>query len=814
MTLHLAYVRRRLSATAHVLSVIVFSLLLSGRLSAQETGLLAGRLSSNDGGGIGGVTVEISELTITTITDDEGRFRFPPLKAGSYTVVFRAGDRTISEPGVAITGGSTTTLDKHVDWDRSFAETIVVNGVSRRQERIVDAPAAATKISGADVEREAAHGVVPRALAFTPGVELTQSSLNDFNVNTRGFNTVFNRRILTLVDGRDPSIPGLQGAQEWGATTASLDDVESVELVRGPGAALYGAGAFNGVLLVTTKAPRDSLGGRARITFGELGTQRYEGRHAAALGHDWYFKVSGGYQRSGDFTRSRVSSVEYAPGVLPLEAIAPPLDHYESWFGTVRFDKYFGGARALTVETGTAQFEGTTNVSDLGRVQQTDVARPWVRVNMNAPRWNVLASTSWRSAPEEAVLSSGTNIFLDSYNSSIEVQGNTTVAHGRGRVVGGAFVGVESADSSNRIGQQTIYPAVEDETRTAVYGQLDFDLTPALKSVTSLRWDESTLHDPQWSPRLALVYTIRPGHTARFSYNHAFKSPTLSERFVHVPVAPPVDLSAIEGALAPVLNGVPLGFARVPILGVGNESLVVETVTSAEVGYNAVIGSRAFVTASYYYNRLSNFTTSLLPQQGTSFGRLNPNIGPYQPPSQLAPAAAATVIATLQTAIPSLYPIMSNDADGSPIFVAISNRNYGRVNTQGVELGLYYAFRPGWMWTVSYDRFSFDVVEDAPESPLVPNAPPNQFATTLTYAKTKNDASIRFRWVDDFLWAAGIFNGPVDAYGVLDLSASRKLTDEWTLGVDVANALDNDHYEVFGGDLLGRRTLVSLTYRW
>ncbi len=747
------------------------------------------------------------------IADANGRFVFPAVRAGTYTIVFTLGANSVTEAGVDVKAGTTTTIDKKVDWELSFAETLTVNGVSRRPERIVDAPAAATTLDHSEIERQASQGQIPRMLAFTPGVELTQAGLNDFNFNARGFNSAFNRRVLTLVDGRDPSIPGLLGAQEWGAMLAP-DDLERIELVRGPGAALYGAGAFNGVLLITSKAPKDSLGGRLRVTAGELGTQRYEVRHAADLGHGWFYKALGGYQRSRDFTRSRVGTVEYAPGVLPQEAVAPPLDRYQSSFGSVRFDKYLANDRLLTLETGVSTFEGTTNVSDLGRVQQTGVSRPWFRVDVNAPHWNVLASTSKRSADNQVVLSSGGLMFLDSYNTAIEVQGNTRFAGGRGRAVGGSSFGVQSADSRNPQGQPTIFSDVEGERREAVYGQVDFDLTTALKGVFSLRWDDSSRYDPQWSPRAALVYAARPGHTLRLTYNHAFKSPTLSELFVHVPVAPPVDLSALEKALAPALGGVTLGFNNIPVLGIGNQDLTVEEITSVELGYNAVVGSRLFLSASVYKNRLRNFTTTLLPQLGTSFGRLNPRFGPYRPPPTLSPGAANLVTAALQAAIPTLFPIMSNDADGSPIFVAISNRNYGVVDTKGLELGLYYAMAHGWMWTAGYDAFDFSVRADVPDSPLIPNAPANQFSTGLSYAGTDLDGAIRYRWVGDFLWATGIFIGPVKAYGVVDADVNRKLTNTWSVGLDVANALNNGHYEVFGGDVLGRRALASLTYTW
>jgi outer membrane receptor protein involved in Fe transport len=220
------------------------------------------------------------------------------------------------------------------------------------------------------------------------------------------------------------------------------------------------------------------------------------------------------------------------------------------------------------------------------------------------------------------------------------------------------------------------------------------------------------------------------------------------------------------------------------------------------------------MTASYYRNNLKNFTTTLLPQLGTSFGRLNPNFGPYAPPAQLSPVASSAVTAALQAAIPMLYPIMSNDADGSPIFVAISNRNYGKVDTQGVELGLYFAVAPGWMWTLNYNHFAFDVKEDVPDSPLVPNAPANQFSTGVSYSGAPVDVAMRFRWVDDFPWATGIFSGHVESYGIVDLNLGRQLNERWGVGLDVANLLNNKHYEVFGGDLLRRRALVNLTYSW
>ena len=247
------------------------------------------------------------------------------LAPGTYTVLSTLGPHSLRQPGVVITDRTTTTLRTVVDWPLSIFESVVVNGTTRLPARLVEAPAAVTVLGSDELATQAPHGQLPRVLAGTPGVELVQSGLYDFNLNSRGFNTFYNQRILTRIDGRDPSLPHYLGYVDWAALSLPLDDTDQLEFVRGPAAALYGAGAFNGVLNVKTKTPRDSLGGKVRYTVGELDTQRIEFRQASALGRDWYLKAIGGYHRSSDFTRSRVETAEYAPATLPRDLVAPTL---------------------------------------------------------------------------------------------------------------------------------------------------------------------------------------------------------------------------------------------------------------------------------------------------------------------------------------------------------------------------------------------------------------------------------------------------------------------------------------------------------
>ena len=102
-------------------------------------------------------------------------------------------------------------------------------------------------------------GQAPVALQSVPGVDVVQSGVNDFNVNARGFNSSLNRRVLVLQDGRDLAIAFL-GSQEWNGLTQPLEDLGKVEMVRGPGSALYGANAFSGVVNITTPTAREVIG--------------------------------------------------------------------------------------------------------------------------------------------------------------------------------------------------------------------------------------------------------------------------------------------------------------------------------------------------------------------------------------------------------------------------------------------------------------------------------------------------------------------------------------------------------------------------
>jgi iron complex outermembrane receptor protein len=803
-----------------VSSFAIATLLLAAPLVSADSGGIEGRLVRPNGSGLGGVNVLLVETGDSRISDFDGRFAFTGLSAGSYSITLTLGENSMSLPDIVITEGAITRFEETVDWALRFADTITVYSASRRRERIVEAPAAVVTVPQAEIEREAASGQLPKLLEFAPGIELTQSNLYEFNLNVRGFNDPFNRRLLTLIDGRDVSLPSL-GSQEWAAVAFPLDDLASVELVRGPGSALYGADAFNGVLNLTTKAPRYSLGGKVRLTVGEFNTKKLDMRYATDLGGDWYLKVVGGFTRSDDFFRSRVSTVEYsvpcmAPGqydCLPLEAIPPPLQENKIAYGSVRLDKYLGGDKTLVIEAGTSEHEGTVQVTNFGRLQLTDVQRPWARVNFSSLHWNVLGYYTGRNGNGQTFLNINYPFYTDSDRLSLEIQGNTSFAQGKGFVVGGISAMQETLDSAGPGGVQTVTYRKRDEDFQAVFGQVEYDLTDRLKGVVAARWDATSLHDSQFSPRGSLVYTIRPDQTLRVSFSEAFLTPSYVQLFLYLPVMPAVSLQPFETFCT--MGGVSCGFDQpIQIRAVGNEDLEVEEIRSFELGYNAVIGKRTFLTLDYFNNRVENFISDFIPFFNPGLGgRIHDNYPAYQPPAGLPPPLAAALLDALSTNLPpELFAILSTGADGEPIFVMLSGVNFGRVDSQGFELGLSHSFATRWTFNLGYAYLDFDVKERITEDPALPNTAKNKVNLGLAYVSDRFDAALRYRWSDSFDWAAGFFRGRVPSYQVADLTINYHFDERWSIGLDVSNLFDESHFEFFGGDLLRRRAIAHTTF--
>jgi iron complex outermembrane receptor protein len=145
---------------------------------------------------------------------------------------------------------------------------VVITSASRHEELLADAAASVFVLTSDQIERSGATSI-PELLRLVPGVEVARIDSNRWAVSIRGFNEQFANKLLVLVDGRSVYTPLFSGTF-WDQLDIPLGDIERIEVVRGPGAPLWGANAVNGVIHILTRHTRDEPHRRVSVTSGDL----------------------------------------------------------------------------------------------------------------------------------------------------------------------------------------------------------------------------------------------------------------------------------------------------------------------------------------------------------------------------------------------------------------------------------------------------------------------------------------------------------------------------------------------------------------
>lgn len=180
-------------------------------------------------------------------------------------------------------------LSDELSWLR--AEATVFSG-ARREQKVSDTAVAVFVLSNEDIKRSGATSL-PEALRMAPGIHVARIDANKWAISIRGFNERFSNKLLVLMDGRTVYNPLFSGVY-WDAQDILLDDVERIEVIRGPGAALWGANAVNGVINVISKSAKTTQGGLVSGGYGSeeqgFAAVRYGGEVADNLQYRLYAK--------------------------------------------------------------------------------------------------------------------------------------------------------------------------------------------------------------------------------------------------------------------------------------------------------------------------------------------------------------------------------------------------------------------------------------------------------------------------------------------------------------------------------------------
>jgi iron complex outermembrane recepter protein len=181
---------------------------------------------------------------------------------------------------------------------------VSVTSVSKKEEKLSDAPSAVFVITQEDIRRSGVTSI-PEALRMAPGVEVARIDANKWAISARGFNSRFATKLLVLMDGRSVYSPAFSGVW-WDVQDTLLEDIERIEVIRGPGATLWGANAVNGVINIITKKAGDTQGGLVTAGAGTeekgFGSLRYGlklGEHSDVRAYVKYFNRDSSVTTSG-----------------------------------------------------------------------------------------------------------------------------------------------------------------------------------------------------------------------------------------------------------------------------------------------------------------------------------------------------------------------------------------------------------------------------------------------------------------------------------------------------------------------------------
>jgi len=246
-----------------------------------------------------------------------------------------------------------------------------VISASRSPEAVWDAAAAIYVVTAAEIERSGATSI-PEALRLVPGVQVARFNSSGWAVSVRGFNSALANKLLVLIDGREIYDPLFSGVY-WDIQDTMLEDIERIEVIRGPGASLWGANAVNGVINIITRSARDTEGTLVSALAGNTEHGTLSARYGAALGERGHWRVYGRvFDRDGQ----------------ELLAGGDDNSDWQAWRGGFRVDLDLSPRDAVTLQ-------GDIYRSETGQYRNAPSLSPpygsIVREDINAEGGNILA---------------------------------------------------------------------------------------------------------------------------------------------------------------------------------------------------------------------------------------------------------------------------------------------------------------------------------------------------------------------------------------------------------------------------------------
>ena len=476
------------------------------------------------GGELSGVSVTITPEAgdeVTGISDASGMLGIADLAAGTYTItVTSRGYRDAVMPDVTLATDETKSVEIALSSEVIQLDQISVTA-SRRREKVLEAPASVALVSDSQIKDRVAPSVTEH-LKSVRAVDVVSAGIGASYVVVRGFNNVFSGRLLSLVDNRIASVPSLR-VNSYSLIPTASEDIEQIEVVSGPGSALYGPNSANGVMHIITRSPFTSQGTTISLGGGERSILTGSLRHAGVVNETIGYKFSGNYFRGNDWQEGRAKEdLEGAGGLI--------FDTYRA-SGEFRVDYSPNTETTAIVASGFTQATGI-ELTGIGAGQAQNWTYGYLQGRFIYK--DLFAQAFWNrsNAGDTYVVRSG-DPTID--NSDLYVG---QIQHGysfgtRQRFTYGLDVLLTRPDTEGTI--NGVNEEYDDINEIGAYLQSETRILPQLKLIAAGRVDDHNhLEGIVLSPRVALAFQPSSDHNLRLTYNRAFDTPRTSDLFLDI----------------------------------------------------------------------------------------------------------------------------------------------------------------------------------------------------------------------------------------------------------------------------------------
>jgi len=555
---------------------------------AQE-GAVSGTVSDGQSGaGLSNVQVEVTAADGSVVaggfTSASGAYRIQAIPAGTYAVIFSLpGWMLGEEASVTITAGQTASLSVSMT-ERSFSLNPITVTASKRVEKALEAPAAIEIVTREDIA-ERPVVTVADYVKGKAGVDFVATGLQSSYVVVRGFNNVFSGTTLNLTDYRISRVPSLRVNISYFQPTATAD-LDRVEIVLGPGSALYGPNAANGVIHYLTRSPIDDPGVSLSLATGlrqqgdtadgasssSDGTVQMEGRLAWANEAETFgLKLSGQYFGGTDFAYNDPTELEQqelaaaciAAGYNPTDpacfSFAGDLDpgtpggqaalktrvdnvaggrNYDlkRWALDLRADFRPSPETSIVLSGGHTQPISSIDLTGIGAAQVQNWGYWYAQGRMSWKR--LFAQVFWNGSDndETYLLRSGRPLTDKSYQAVAQLQHGLDINPQHGLTYGLDLLYTNPQSNGTINGR---HENDDNVTELGGYVQYDGRFSEKWNLVAAARLDDhSRLENLVFSPRAALVFKPTPERSIRASYNRAFSTPNTLNLFLDISAQP------------------------------------------------------------------------------------------------------------------------------------------------------------------------------------------------------------------------------------------------------------------------------------